>query len=190
MTALWTLVASVVLVGGPAAVEQESVSSARAALVTTLLDQLKLDAIAAPDPDHPNRFVAALYYPGAQLLAVGAAYPAPELLQQRIAERKYRDVYMDLQVPATQNGRFFVMDLQADGLRQARDDVAFDITYENGANQVSFDGDWKRQQLSRSEYARRFKQDDERYARILAALERELARATTPPTAVAKGVLR
>ena len=187
MKALWTLVASALLAAGPLAAAQESASSARAAIVTKLLDQLKLDAIATQDPDHPNRFVAALYYPGAQLLAVSAAYPVPELLQQRIAERKYRDVYMDLQVPATQDGRFFVMDLQADGLRQTRDEAAFDISYENGANQVSFDGDWKRQQLSRSQYERRFKKDDERYARILAALERALASATTSPTAVAKG---
>lgn len=93
-------------------------------------------------------------------------------------------------MPATQDGRFFVMDLQADGLRQTRDDAAFDITYENGANQVSLDGDWKRQRLSRSEYERRFKKDDERYARILGALERQLARATTSPTVVAKGALR
>ncbi len=92
MKALWTLVASALLVAGPVAAMQESTSSARAAIVTKLLDQLKRDAIAAQDPDRPNRFVAALYYPGAQLLAVSAAYPAPELLQQRIAERKYRDV--------------------------------------------------------------------------------------------------
>ena len=53
------------------------------------------------------------------------------------------------------------------------------VTYQNGGSQVSFDGDWKRQKLSRSQYDVRFKKDDERYARMLAALERELMRTTT-----------
>ena len=172
-------------VAAPATARQESASSARAAALTKLLDQHKLDAVAAHDPDQPDRFVAALYYPGAQLLAVSAAYPAPQVLQQRIADRRYRDVYMDLQVPATQDGRFFVMDLQADGLRNSRDgNAAFDITYESGGNQVSFDGDWKRQNMSRSQYDARFKADDERYARMLAALEREMTRASTSGSVV------
>ena len=182
MNALLTLaalVASAAVATAAVAAEQQSASSVKAAIVTKLLDRLKLDAIAAQDPDHPNRFVAALYYPGAQLLAVSAVYPAPALLQQRLADRKYREVYMDLQGPATRDGRLFVMDLQADGLRLTRNEASFDITYQNGANQVSFDGDWKRQHLSRSQYDVRFKKDDERYARILAALESELTRATT-----------
>jgi hypothetical protein len=173
-------VALAFLVTAPPAVAQESASSASATTLTKLLDQQKLDAIAAQDPDHPERFVAALYYPGVQILAVSAAYPAPPVLQQWIADRKYRDVYMDLQGPATKEGRFFVMDLQADGLYRTRRGDAFDLTYQNGANQVSFDGDWKRQKLSESKYDERFKLDDERYARMLAALQRQLAQAATP----------
>lgn len=184
---------SIVVVGlamaiaAPPTAGQESVSSARAAALTKQLDQHKLDAVAAPDPDQPDRFVAALYYPGAQLLAISAAYPVPQVLRQRIADRKYRDAYLDLQGPATLQGRFFVMDLQADGLRHTRNgDAAFDITYESGGNQASFDGDWKRQNMSRSQYDARFTADDERYARMLAALERELTRASTSVTGLAK----
>ena len=181
------LVGVAMATGGPAAAGQESASATKAAALTKLLDQQKLDVVAAHDPNQPGRFVAALYYPGAQLLAVSAAYPAPELLQQKIADRKYRDVYMDLQVPATQQGRFFVMDLQANGLRKTRDgDAAFDITYENGGNQVSFDGDWSRQNMSKTLYDARFKADDERYAKMLSALEHEMARASTAASAVAK----
>jgi hypothetical protein len=157
---------------------QESASGAKAATLTKLLDQHKLDAIAAPDPEQPDRFVATLYYPGTQLLAVSANYPSPQFLQQRIANRQYRDVYMDLQVPATQNGRLFVMDMGADGLHyRPNGDAPFDITYHSGGNQVSFDGDWKQRKMSREKYDERFKADDERYARMLAALERELTRA-------------
>jgi hypothetical protein len=52
---------------------------------------------------------------------------------------------------------------------------------------VSFDGDWKRQKLGQSQYNSRFEADDQRYARMLAALERKLTRATTPSAAPAKG---
>jgi hypothetical protein len=159
---------------------QDSASAAKAVVVTKLLDQQKLDAIAAQDPERPDRFVAALYYPGAQLLAVSAAHPSPQILQERIANRQYRDVYMDLQGPATQNGRLFVMDLAADGLHDRPHGNGFDITYQSGANQVSFDGDWKDKKMSRAQYDQRFKADDERYAQMLAALERELTRSDQP----------
>ena len=122
--------------------------------------------------------------PGAQLLVVSAAHPSPQFVQERIANRQYRDVYMDLQGPATQNGRLFVMDLAADGLHDRPRGEGFDITYQSGANQVSFDGDWKDKKMNRAQYDERFKADDERYAQMLAALERELTRSDRlgPPT--------
>jgi hypothetical protein len=158
---------------------QESASSAKAAVLTRLLDQQKLEAVAARDPDQPGRFVAALYYPGSQLLAVSAAYPVPALLEQLIAAGKYRDVYMDLQVPAVQTGRFLVMDLQADGLRRSPEKQVYDITYESGANKIVYDGNWKDQNITQAKYEQRFRSDDDRYARMLAALERELAQASS-----------
>jgi hypothetical protein len=159
---------------------QDSASAPKAAVITKLLDEQKLDAIAAQDPEQPDRFVAALYYPGAQLLAVSAAHPSPQFMRDRIANRQYRDVYMDLQGPATQNGRLFVMDLAADGLHDRPYGDGFDITYQSGANQVSFDGNWKDKKMSRAQYEQRFKADDERYAQMLAALERELTRGDRP----------
>jgi hypothetical protein len=91
---------------------------------------------------------------------------------------------MDLQGPVTQKGRFFVMDLGADGLHYRPDgDAPFDITYHSGAEQVAFDGDWKDQKMSREQYAQRFTVDDERYAKLLGALERELSRVSTAPVA-------
>ena len=61
-----------------------------------LLDQAKLDAIAAKDPAANDAFVAALYFPGSQLLVVGARYQVPMLLNERIAKKEYREVYTDL----------------------------------------------------------------------------------------------
>jgi hypothetical protein len=153
----------------------ESQSTAKAAAVTALLDAQKLDAIAAREDPATGRFAAALYYPGVQLLVVSAVHPQPDLVEQRIAERKYRDVYLDLQGPATQKGRFFVLDLKADGLKRTRGDAAFDQTYINGTDRISYDGDWTGQKMSQSKYDERFKRDDERYVQMLTALERELA---------------
>jgi hypothetical protein len=64
-------------------------------------DGTQSDAIAAADPEEPNRFVAALSYPKSQLLVVDALYPAPALLRQEIVDAKYRDVYLALQQSGT-----------------------------------------------------------------------------------------
>ena len=158
-----------------AAGHQQSQSSLKAAAVTKLLDAQKLDAVAAMEDEQTGRFVAALYYPGAQLLVVSAVHPQPAVAAQRLAERNYRDLYLDLQGAATRKGRFFILDLAADGLK--RDGGAgLDQTYTDGANLLSYDGDWKSQKLSQAKYEERFQRDDARYAQMLAALERELTR--------------
>ena len=172
----WIGVLAIFAVAVTLGAAEDSASGPSAAAVTKLLNQQKLDAIAAQDSEQPDRFVAALYYPGAQLLAVSAAHPNPEVARERIANRQYRHVYMDLQGPATRDGRLFVIDLGANGLQDRRDGDALDITYHSGANQVSFDGDWNAQGMSREQYDQRFKADDERYAHMLAALQRELSR--------------
>jgi hypothetical protein len=156
---------------------QQSESSLKAAAVTKLLDAQKLDAVAALEDEQTGRFAAALYYPGAQLLVVSAVHPQPTFAAQRLAERKYRDIYLDLQGAATRKGRFFVLDLGADGLKRTRDGgTGLDQTYTEGANLISYDGDWKSQKLSQAKYEERFQRDDKRYAQILAALEHELTR--------------
>ena len=156
---------------------QESQSSSKAAAVTKLLDTLKLDAVAALEDQQTGRFAAALYYPGTQLLVVSGVHPQPDVAAQRLAERKYRDVYLDLQGSATRKGRFFILDLEADGLKRTREGgAAFDQTYVDGANLISYDGDWKNQKISQAKYDERFQRDDKRYAQMLAALEQELTR--------------
>jgi hypothetical protein len=171
----------------PVRAEQQSQSTRAAAALTSLLDERKLEAIAARDPEQPDRFIAALFIPGSQLLVVSAAYPAPAVLEQLIAEAKYRDVYIALHDASTRDGRFFVMDLQADGLRRTRNDAApFDIVYENAVHQISYDGDWKRQKLTEAEYNERFNSDDARYARMLTVLTDALNRSITSAAMVPK----
>jgi hypothetical protein len=112
---------------------QDSQSARAAAALTALLDQHKLEAIAARDPDRPGQVVAALYVPGSQLLVVSAPYPVAAVLDQRLADGEYMDVYLDLQAPLSHDGHFFVVDLLADGLRPTCDrDQPFDSTARNG----------------------------------------------------------
>jgi hypothetical protein len=95
MRARSTAVLSVLLVSGASA--QETKSAALAKQLAAALAAAKLDSVAAKDPDQPDRYVAALYLPGRQLLAVSARYTAPALLNDKLAKKDYREIYIDLQ---------------------------------------------------------------------------------------------
>lgn len=167
----------------------DSRSAGAAARLTALLDQRQLDAFAARDPERPGHVVAALYFPGTQLLVVSAPYPTAALLDQRLAASEYRDVYVDVQSAAGRDGQFFVMDMLADGLQRACErDQPFDSTSRNGGAHLSFDGNWRSQQLTEKQYNTRFDEDDARYERMLAVLVRALAPATSPPLGTAAAV--
>lgn len=138
--------------------------------LSQLLDQAKLDAIAAKDPMANDAFVAALYFPGSQLLVVGARYQVPILLNERIAKKEYREVYTDLNSACVQGTRFLVMDIGADGLKAKKDDNRFD-TYDGGDRSLVFDGEWKKNKLSsEEEYAKVYTDADEKYSKMLSAL--------------------
>src|SRR5437660_3659499 len=80
---------------------QDSKSAALVKELTQLLDAKKLDAIAAPDPANLGTYVAALYFPGSQLLVVLAKYAATQLLNEQIAKRDYRKGDLDLRCSAS-----------------------------------------------------------------------------------------
>jgi hypothetical protein len=135
------------------------------------LDAAGLDAIAAGHPDTPGQFVAALYLRGSQLLVVSAQHPSVDGVTHRIANRQFREVYLDLQGTPTQRGKFFVQDAGADGILSARPGSgAVDVVYEDGARQTLFNGDLKGQQLTPSEYDAKLAEADARYARLLTLL--------------------
>jgi hypothetical protein len=128
----------------------------------------KLEAIAARDPDGADRFVAALYFPDSQLLVISGNYPSPSLLDEKLAQKNYREVYLDLGTTQSASASMFVQDMQADGLCEGRDQMA-DILYE-GPVQTVFDGDWKKHGLSEQAYQQRLADVDERYSRLLELL--------------------
>jgi hypothetical protein len=143
------------------------------------LDAAKLEAIAAADPADPTQFVAALYFQGGQLLVVAAKYSAPTLLVQKIKEKNYRDVYIDLSSASVAGSKVFVIDTGVDGLSAKPGDGGAD-SYEQGSKQFLFDGDWKKAKMSEDEYMKAFADADERYAKMLSVLaaQAKLAKGT------------
>ena len=151
-----------------AAGAQSPASGDLAKQLVTALSSTGLDAIAARDPEAPDRVVAALAFPGSQLLVVAAPYKDGATVDAWLANRMYRDVYSALQQPSITAGKVFFQDLGCDGLQPAGGSV--DIMYENGKTQTIFDGDWKKQKLSQAAYQERAKAADEADARLLRAL--------------------
>jgi len=155
------------------ALAQDSKSSPLAKQLTAALDAGKLDCIAAKDPSAPDIFVAALYFPGS-LLVVSGKYSVPQLLNDRLLKKEYRDVYMDLNGAATADTKVFIQDPGADGLRAKREEnQPFDIV-EIAGKQTMFNSDWKAQKLSEQDYTKAFSAADERYTQILTALLAQL----------------
>ncbi len=178
---LAVIVAFLVAVGLVAlSAAEPSQSAAPAASVTALLGQLKLDSIAARDPEEAGRYIAALYIEDSQLLVISAPYTVPGALDRLIASGTYRDAYLNLQAVKDHRGHFFVVDSLADGLKKIPEvDQPFDSTTVDGSVMVMFDGKWETQKLNQTAYDSMFAKDDARYARMLTILATELRKKTT-----------
>jgi hypothetical protein len=157
------------------AVRQPGSTQELAKTLTDLMQQQKLDAAAAQIDE--DTFVAALFYPETELLVVSAKYSAPTLLVQKLAEKNYRDIYMDLAAASVAETKVLVEDLKADGIRPDRDgDAPFDIVTKGGTS-VNFDGDAAKANLSPDDYAKLFKETEATYTRDLQALIAQLQKA-------------
>ena len=149
---------------------QESKSATLAKQLVAALDAAKLDSMAAKDPSATDVYFGALYIPGFQLLVVSGTYSVPVLLDTRILNKEYRDVYIDLNSASTQGTRMLIEDLGADGLKAKREEnQAFDMV-ETGGKRTMFDSDWKKQKISEEEYMKTFGAADARYSEILGTL--------------------
>jgi hypothetical protein len=153
-----------------AALAQESKSTALTKELTQLLEAKKMENIAAKDPSASDVFVAALYYPGSQLMVVSARYLVPPILAEKIAKKDYLEVYTDLNSAAIEGSKMLVMDILADGLKPKKEDSRFD-TCDVGSKSYVFDGDWKKQKMgSEDEYMKAFAEADAAYSKALTAL--------------------
>lgn len=152
------------------ALAEDSKSAALAKELSAALEAAKLDSIAAKDPAKPDVFYGALYFPGAQLLVVSAQYSAPLAMNERLTKKDYREAYLDLSSASVPGSKVFIEDLGANGLvAKARENEPFDA-YEVAGKRTTFDGDWKKQQLSEEDYMKAFSAADEQYSQMLAAL--------------------
>ena len=136
--ALAVVVTCAPLVAAP----QESKSAGLAKQLAQLMDAKKLDSIAGADSQDLGTYVAALYYPGTELLVVSAKYAAPPLLNEKIGNKNYRDVYIDLNSASVAGSKVLVMDLNADGLVAKPADNQPADNCEIGGKAVTFDGEW------------------------------------------------
>jgi hypothetical protein len=134
-----------------------------------LLDAENLDSIAAKSGD-PDQFVGALYFPGSQLLVVSARYSVPQRMEAQLAEKAYRDIYIDLNSASVPGSKVFISDLGANGLHARREDNQPFDTVDIGGKSVSFDGDWGRAELSEDDYRKTFQSSEQEYVRMLEAL--------------------
>jgi hypothetical protein len=149
---------------------QEAKSVVLAKQLAAALDAGKLDSIAAKDPASPDTFFGALYFKGMQLLIVSAKYAAPSLLIDKITQKNYRDVYIDLNSASVPESKIFIEDLGVDGLKAKREDNTPYDTYEAAGKRTAFDGDWKKQKISEQDYMKTFSVADDKYSAMLAAL--------------------
>ena len=130
---------------------------------------MKLDSLAAKVAA-PDQFVAALYFPGSQLLVVGAKYYVPERMDFSIGEKKYRDVYIDLNSASVPKTKIFISDLGADGLQAKKKGNQPSDTVDMGGKTYVLDGDWKKAKISEGEYMKTFQDGEAEYIKMLEAL--------------------
>jgi hypothetical protein len=143
--------------------------------LAALLEQQKLDSIAARlDGD---TFVAALYFPGAELLAVCAKYSAPALLNERILGRHYKDAFSDLSGASVVSTKVLIEDSHADGIRLNPGKEAFDIVTRANDAPVHLDGKWKDKKMTEEAYGKLFQDAESDYRKMLEALIAELKKA-------------
>jgi hypothetical protein len=153
---------------------QESKTVPLAQELTTLLSTQKRDAVAARLDG--EEFVAALYYPGTQLLVIKAKYAAPALIFEKIVSKNYKDAYMDLATASVPDSKIMVEDMKGDGLRALRvnKNDPFDIVTSGTQAAFPFDGEFKKRKISQEAYQKAFAEADAAYERMLTALVAEL----------------
>ena len=167
-----TVAAVVALLFVPGTVSAQQPTSKSAALVSELvklLDQQKLDAVAA-NRGPADEYVGALYIPGSQLLVVNAKSSVPDRMKYLLIQKSYKDLYVELNGAVDRQSRVFVSDLGANGLKFRREKNEAPDTVESGGATMTLDGEWRKAKLSEAEYTKQYQAHDERYRRMLEAM--------------------
>jgi hypothetical protein len=155
-------------VAAPVHAQSTSLSAEQAPVLANLMTTRQLDAFAVADPAQPGRYNAVLVIPGVELLVISASSPSAAVIDQRLAARAYRDVYLDLQGTPTATGKMFVQDMNLDGIRDAQNGAA-DIVDEDGTRETVF-AKASAKHLKGEAYEQALKSADARYAQVLGVL--------------------
>ena len=146
-----------------------SKSAPLAGELVKLLDSMKLDAVAGARGAN-DEYVAAMYFPGSQLVVVNAKTTVPDRMKYLILQRSYKDLYVELNGAVDQASKVFISDLGANGLQFKREkNQPFDTVDATGKT-IPFDGDWRKAKLSEQEYTTLYTTHDEQYSKMLQAL--------------------
>jgi hypothetical protein len=152
---------------------QDSKSATLVKELTSLMQQRKLDSVAARHPAADDQFVAALYFPG-QLLVVTAKSTAPAVVNEKLYRGEFRDVYIDLNSASIPESRVMISDGGADGLRPRREENQPFDTHDGGGKSIRFDGNWREDRMSEKDYMTSFAAAEDAYIAAVTALLTEL----------------
>ena len=165
-----SVLAALVLCPGLAFAQAPASKSAPlAGELVKLLDSMKLDA-AAGNRGARDEYVAAMYFPGSQLVVVSAKTTVPDRMKYLVMQKSYKDLYIELNGAVDQASKTFIYDLGANGLQfKHQKNQPFD-TVDAVGKTTAFDGDWRKAKLSEQEYTRIYVAQDEAYSQMLQAL--------------------
>ena len=149
---------------------QESKSESLAKQLAQAMEKAQLTTFAARDDSGEGQYVAAMYFPGSQLLVVLARYSVPILLEQKLADKKYMDIYIDLNSASVPESKVFVSDLMGDGLHAKPDEGQPFDTFEKAGQQWAFNRDWNGRGISEATYMQQFSESDAAYTKMLQVL--------------------
>jgi hypothetical protein len=128
-----------------------------------------MESFAAADAQNAGVFVAAMYYPGTELLVVSAKHFNPPAFTEKLTQKNYQDAYADLNAGALAGSKLLVMDTFADGLvATPKGGIAPDSV--DGTVAITFDGNWKKAKQSEEEYMKAYQSADAAYAHALEVL--------------------
>ena len=151
-----------------AAMAQDSKTVAPVSELVKALESKKLDSFAVKGSS-PNEYVGALYFPGSQLLVVGAKFDTPWRADSLLEMKNYRDLYIELNSASLPQSKTFVSDLGANGLRFKKDGNLFD-TADVAGKTFNFDGDWKKAKITEDEYTKTYSTTDQQYLQMVQTL--------------------
>jgi len=117
-----------------------------------------------------------LAFPG-QMIVVWAKFSAPAVLNERIINKQYREVYIDLNSASDPESRHMITDIGADGVMRGERNQPAD-SYDVGSKSILFDGDWREDKMSEDDYDKAHAEADAAYSKVLSVLLEELKKAS------------